>query len=729
MGFSRDEEKDLKLNKNKTIVVALAGNPNSGKTSLFNELVGANQKVGNWAGVTIEKYEGIVKYKGYDIKMVDLPGTYSLTAYSPEEVLARHFIIEEKPDVVINVLDGTNIERNLYLTSQLMELKANILIALNMYDEVEKSGNIINIKLLQQLLGSHIIPTSAVKKTGITSLLDHVIRVYTGDIIIAKNKLTYSVRLEEGIERIVEVLNTQEELKARYVLRWLAIKLLEYDQEIYKLVKEYPVWIRVEQIILNIIELLKIDKSEDSETIIAEDRNAFIRGAIKETVIFKEIKRKSVTEWIDTILINRVLGLPIFMLIMWMVFQFTFALGEWPMKWIESIFHYIGNIAIGVIPPGIIRSIIVDAVISGVGGVIVFLPNILLLFIALSFLEGTGYMARAAFVVDKIMHKMGLHGKSFLPMITGFGCSIPAIMATRTLKNRSDRLVTMMIIPFMSCGAKLPVYVLLISAFFKPSVAGNVLFGIYLFGVFVAVVSAKLLKTAMFKCESEPFVMELPPYRLPTMKSILFQARYKAEMYLRKAGTIILGASILIWFASNYPVNSQLNQTYNQEIEKIVQTTTYDKEVKEKMVHKIQLEKESKNLEHSFSGMAGKLVEPIIRPLGFDWRTGVAIIMGLAAKEVVVSTLGTIYSIGEVSGESVDLAKKLQDDPHFTTATALSLMVFVLLYIPCIATMSVFKKESGSWKLIGIYSAYAMSVAWIASFIVYRASIFLGLGS
>ena len=717
------------MGENKTITVALAGNPNSGKTSLFNELVSGNQKVGNWSGVTIEKYEGTIKHKDYIIKVVDLPGTYSLTAYSPEELLARHFLIEDKPDVVINVVDGTNIERNMYLTSQLMELESNIIVALNMFDEVEKSGNKIDIKLLQRLIGSHVIPTSAVKKTGINSLLDHVVRVYEGEIVIAKNKLSYSDRIEGEIEKIKDVLELQRELKDCYVPRWLAVKLLENDQEVYKLVKEYPVWTRVERILLDLIDALEKEDSDDAEIMITEDRNAFIRGALRETVIYAESKKKTLTEWIDSVIINRFLGLPIFLFIMWSVFQFTFTLGEAPMGWIESMFDYISGIAVIVIPEGILQSIIVDAVISGVGGVIVFLPNILLLFIALSFLEATGYMARAAFVVDKIMHKVGLHGKSFLPMITGFGCSIPAMMATRTLKNKGDRLVTMMIIPFMSCGAKLPVYVLLISAFFKPSIAGNVLFGIYLFGIAVAILSAKLLKSTLFKGESEPFVMELPPYRLPTLKSILIQSKHKAEMYLKKAGTIILAASILIWVASNYPFSESIEKKYSQEISTVKHEQLLNEEEKKFKINALELAQASKQLEYSFSGRAGKLVEPLIRPLGFDWRTGIAIITGLAAKEVVVSTLGTIYSMGEVNEESVDLATKLQDDPNFTAATAMSLMIFVLLYIPCLASISVFKQEAGSWKWIGIYSAYAMSVAWIASFGVYRISLLLGFAN
>lgn len=708
------------------IKVALAGNPNSGKTSLFNELVGANQKVGNWSGVTIEKYEGTVKYKGYSIRFIDLPGTYSLTAYSPEEVIARNYLIDERPDVVVNVVDGTNLERNLALTVQLMALETNMIVALNMYDEVLKQGTKIKVELLEQLFGSHVIPTSAVKRTGIDNLLEHIVSVYSGNIVIAKNKLTFSEIIEEKIV-ILETLFRTESNLAKYPARWLAIKLLENDKQVYSIVKEYPVWVKIEQVLHNTFRDFEKKGYDDPELVIIEDINSFIRGAVYETVSFNETNKKTITSWIDTFLINRFLGLPFFFLIMWLVFQFSFKLGEAPMVWIEAMFNYLSVVISSVLPVGILRSILVDGVVAGVGGVVVFLPNIVLLFIALSFLEGTGYMARAAFVVDKVMHSVGLHGKSFLPMITGFGCSIPAIMATRTLKNRGDRIVTMMIIPFMSCGAKLPVYVLLIGAFFSPSMAGNVLFGVYLFGVGIALVSALLLKKTMFKGQSEPFVMELPPYRMPTGKAIFMQAKIKAEMYLRKAGTTILLASLIIWVASSFPRSKEIEQRYQNEKIAVETSNIFSNEQKEVELKKLSFKDASSQLEYSVAGRAGKLLEPAISPLGFDWRIGIALVTGLAAKEVVVSTLGTIYSLGETSESATDLRRELQKDPKLNKATALSLMVFVLLYIPCVAAIAVFRKESGSWKIVGIYAVYAMSVAWIASFVTYRISLlFIG---
>lgn len=711
--------------KNKIIRVALLGNPNSGKTSLFNELVGANQKVGNFSGVTIEKYEGKIKHKGYTILFVDLPGTYSLTAYSPEELIARHYIIEEKPDVVIDVVDGTNLERNLYLTTQLMELEANMLVALNMYDEVEKNNINIDVKLLQTLLGSHVIPTSAVKRSGIKELLDHVIRVYTGNITIAKNKLNFPPAIESRIYTIINLLNQDKELETKYNTRWLAIKLLENDKEIYNLVQHYPIWLKIEPFLQDSIKEITSETDIDPELHITEDRHAFISGAIKECVKEPKHQKTSLSEIIDSVLINRVLGLPLFLFIMWLVFQFTFRLGELPMSWVENFFAYVSDILIKIIPTGILQSIIVDGIVAGVGGVLVFLPNILLLFIAISFLEATGYMARAAFVIDKVMHLFGLHGKSFIPMITGFGCSIPAIMATRTLKSKGDRLTTMMIIPFMSCGAKLPVHILLISAFFPARISGNILFAVYCFGLIIGLGTARLLKSTVLKSDSEPFVMELPPYRLPTIKSILIQAKIKAVMYLKRAGTIILAASLVIWLVSNFPQDNNLNKKHVVLTNQINQNLTLTKTEKEQQIQTLENILAAKQLEYSLAGRLGYFIEPLIKPLGFDWRIGIALVTGVAAKEIVVSTLGTIYSIGETTAE--DLGKRLQADPNFTTASALSLIVFVLLYIPCISALIVFKKEAGRWKYVAIYSAYAISIAWIFSFAVYNLAEYAGL--
>ncbi len=718
---------ERKINHNngdrKNISVVLVGNPNSGKTSLFNALVGSNRKVGNFTGVTVEKFEGVVKYKGYSIRIVDLPGTYSLSAYSPEEVITRNFLIDGNIDVVLDVVDGTNLERNLYLTTQLMELETDMLVVLNMYDEVEKSERKINFKHLQTLLGSHVIPTSAVRETGLKSLLDHIIRVFEGDISIAKNKLTYSSKMEEEIEEVVKVLQEDKNLVSRFQSRWLAIKLLENDQLILSMVKREPIWERV-KIKLDETKKYYEDKHRsDPELIITEDRHSFIRGALKETVQDTVEEKKTLTDKIDSILINRILGLPIFLGIMWLIFQLTFTLGNPIVDLIETIFRFAGDKVGNLLAPGLFKSLISDGVIAGVGGVIIFIPNIILLFMSIAILEGTGYMSRAAFVIDKVMHKAGLHGKSFIPMLTGFGCSVPALMATRTLKNRSDRIVTMLIIPFMSCGAKLPVYILLIGAFFPAKFAGNILFGIYLFGVILAILSAKMLKKAFFKGESEPFVMELPPYRMPTLKSIFFQTGFKAKLYLKKAGTIILLASIMIWGASNFPKDNSLEKNFRISRDNILRKADMSDARKDKEIRTMKMEIRSKQLEYSIAGRIGKFIEPGIAPLGFDWRIGVALTAGFAAKEIVVSTLGTIFSLGGVDEGSDDLAKSLKEDPVFSVPVALSLMIFVLLYVPCIAATTVFLKESGSWKWTRFYIFYTIAMAWIMSFLVYRISL------
>jgi ferrous iron transport protein B len=703
----------------KEINVALLGNPNSGKTSLFNCLAGTHQKVGNFSGVTVEKFEGFIRYKDYHINLIDLPGTYSLTAYSPEEVVARNYIIEEKPDVVIDVIDGTNLERNLYLTTQLMELEVDALYVINMYDEVEKQNIKIDIHQLQTLLGSHVVTTSAAKNMGIDSLLDHIIRVYEGDINILKNKLIYSQDIEKNISKIKAILSSYPYLSDKYNLYWLAVKLLENDQLVYEQVKQRSVWIKVERALVEAMESYEKVYHRDPEIIITEDRHSFIRGAIRETVQIPKKVKKTITDYIDDIVLNRILGLPIFFGIMWAIFQFTFTVGQYPMDWLESFFGFIADAVARVMNDGMFKSLIVDGVISGVGGVLVFVPNILLLFMSISIMEASGYMARAAFVVDKAMHRIGLHGKSFIPMITGFGCSVPAIMACRTLKNRADRIVTMMIVTFMSCGAKLPVYILLIGSFFPPEQAGNVLFGVYMFGVVIALISAFFLKKVFFKDESEPFVMELPPYRKPKTSSILHQVGFKAGMYIKKAGTIILAASVLIWIATNYPKSEEISEKYRNITKEITSSSSYSETEKADLLVKAENSEASEQIEISIAGRFGKLTEPLIRPLGFDWKIGVSLTAGLAAKEIIVSTLNTIHSVEDNSREGT-MTSGFKETSGYNSAIALSLIIFVLLYAPCVAATTVFYKESGRWKYTFLMFAYTMSVAWIMAFIAYR---------
>ncbi len=704
------------------IRVALTGNPNAGKSSLFNAITGGHQRVGNFPGVTIEKHEGSVEFKGRSISIVDLPGTYSLTPYSPEEVVTRNYLIDERPDVVINVVEGGNLERNLLLTVQLMEMEIDLLVALNMIDEVEEQGIEIDVKQLQKLIGSHIVPTSARQKRGIEQLLDHVLRVADRRIAVDKNKLTFSAEIETAIGKLVLLLERERALERRNH-RWMAIKLLENDREVYQEVQRYPVWVKVELALQEAIADCERLHRADPEVLITEDRYAFIRGAIRECVHLPKAKRLTVTDAIDSVVLNRVLGLPVFFAVVWAIFQLTFTLGEPLTKGLEFLIERAGQLLVPMISDPLLKSILVDGLLAGVGGVIVFLPNIVLLFMGLSFLEASGYMARAAFVIDKVMHRFGLHGKSFIPLVTGFGCSIPAIMATRTLKSRADRLATIMAIPFMSCGAKLPLYVLLAGAFFSPALAANVMFGIYLFGIAVGLWTAWMLKSTLLKSDSEPFVMELPPYRWPTVASVLFQARMKAAMYLKKAGTLILTAVMLIWVASNFPRSGEIDAQLVREKARI-DAAAVPSAQKTVMLQEVSSRAEAQQLEYSLAGRGGKLLEPLIRPLGFDWRIGIALVTGLAAKEVVVSTLGTIFSIGHASQES-DLVTILRSDPGFSQATALSLMVFVLLYIPCVASIGIMKKEVGAWKPVVAFMGYALSVAWIASFVTYRLALFL----
>ncbi len=707
------------MKEKKEIIVALAGNPNSGKTSLFNAIAGTHLKVGNWPGVTVEKYEGYVDYKEYRIRLVDLPGTYSINAYSPEETIARDFIAEKKADIVVNVVDGTSLERNLYLTTQLLELDPKMVVALNMYDEVEKLKIAIDFKMLQKLLGSHVVPVSAVKKTGIEALLDHVVRTYENKIVIPRDKISYSEEIEEALAELQGLLETDIPLSAKFSPRWLAVKLLENDQFAYSLAKESPVWVRLENKLPGILNTLEGRLKERVAQRISEDRHAFARGAYKETVKTANEEKRTITDRIDSVVLNRLLGLPLFLFIMWLIFQITFTFGRVPMEWLQSFFVFLGDKAAALLPEGILRSLLVDGIIAGVGGVVGFLPNILLLFLGLSFLESTGYMARAAFVVDRAFHKIGLHGKSFIPMVTGFGCSVPAFMACRTLKNRGDRLATMMVIPFMSCGAKLPVYVLLIGAFFPASMSANILFAVYLFGILVAVLSAKLFKATIFKGRSEPFVMELPVYRLPTLQSVLMQMWIKAWMYLKKAGTVILAVSIIVWVVCNFPVDAGLSREYRARVEAVNQDKTADAGTKAAAAAALENELAARQLEYSFAGRTGKVIEPFIKPLGFDWRLGVALTAGFAAKEVVVATMGTIYALGE-TGESESLTQRLRTDPAYDPAIALSLIIFVLLYVPCLSATSVFHQEGGELKMTLFYIGYTMAAAWILSFAVYQ---------
>lgn len=705
---------------NRRISIALAGNPNSGKTTVFNNLTGSRQHVGNYTGVTVEKKEGMVKYRGYEIKVIDLPGTYSLTAYSPDEVVARNVIIEEKPDVVVNIVDASNLERNLYLTTQLLELDVPIVLALNMYDTAEKAGIKIDSELLSQLLGVPIVRTIGTKNLGTTELLDAVIEIVVG----RTNKNSKNIKYNEEVEAELQVIQNLLSVNAGgaaeiaagvkgssgtilYPARWLAVKMLENDKDVLHKVGLLDNGKKLLEAVHKSQDNIRRSLHEDPELVIVDGRYGFIRGACREAVTVSTSNRMSTTEAIDKVLLNRALGLPIFFGVMWLLFQLTFTLGAPFMEWIEAGFAWLGVLLSNNMADGLLQALIVDGIIGGVGGVIVFLPNILLLFLGIAFLEATGYMARAAFVMDKLMHRVGLHGKSFVPMLTGFGCTIPAIMATRTLENPKDRLVTILVTPLMSCGARLPVYTLLIAAFFPAEVAGNVLFSIYIIGIALALLMAKVFRTWLLPGESEPFVMELPIYRLPTLKNVLIHMWEKAWLYLKKAGTIILAAAILMWGLFTFPLVDADGHEFTSA---------------------------AQQMEESYAGRLGKAIEPVIAPLGFDWKTGIALIAGFAAKEIVVSTLGTLYSIqdeealsAEEKGAVKDFAQRAREQSGFTPFTAYVLMLFTLIYVPCMATIAVIKRETNGWKWPLFTIGYTTALAWIVCAAVYQSGRLLGL--
>ncbi|MFZ3085586.1 MAG: ferrous iron transport protein B, partial [Candidatus Hydromicrobium sp.] len=654
----------------KEITIAISGNPNSGKTTIFNNLTGLRQHVGNYPGVTVEKKTGVIKYKGYRINVVDLPGTYSLTAYSLEEIVARNFIIDQKPDVVVDVIDSSNLERNLYLATQLMELDVPLILAFNMADVAKKSGKKIDINLLSELFGIPIVETVGSRGLGSDELLEAVIKVVSSRKRKEKKvEVKYGEEVENEIGKIISVLKKEKVPVLKFDARWIAVKLLEQDRDIIDTLKKAsgPEYSKIEDAVTGSINHITSILRDTPEIIIADGRYGFINGALMEA--YKEVDsgKLDVSEKIDRVLTNRILGIPIFVLIIWLMFQFVFTLGKYPMGWIELGFEKLSVLITEIVPQGLIRSLLVDGIIGGVGGVITFTPNIILLFFAIALLEGSGYMARAAFVMDRIMHKIGLHGKSFIPLIIGFGCTVPAYMGSRILENRRDRLVTMHINTFMSCGARLPVYILFAGAFF-PAIAGNVIFSIYLIGVLMAVIMARVLRATRFKGESEPFVMELPPYRIPTLKGILIHTWERAWMYIKKAGTIILAISILVWILFTFPmIGNNYSQDYNGQIEKFEQSymsgeITEDELNEEAAVTEGKMAGE--RLAYSAAGRIGRFLEPAFRPLGFDWKMVVATISGIAAKEVIVSTMGTLYSIQEADGQSNSLKTALYKHYH-----------------------------------------------------------------
>ena len=698
------------MHNSKIIKVALVGQPNVGKSMLINSLSNARLKVGNFSGVTVTKEEVFLEYKNYQIQIIDLPGAYSLNDYTIEEKVTKEFLDNSPYDIILNVLDSTNLQRNLLLTAELLALDKKMIIALNMIDEAIKESIQVDEQQLSKILGKPCIKTSAAKKIGIKKLLDEIVNKYESEKL--PTKLFYSDVIEEEIETI-STLFKECNFKTTQTYRQLAIKLLKEDKQTYKQFHDEPIWIKLQAVLAESFEHLYIHfGTKNIEEIFNDEKFAFAKGAFTETVKQKSIEHKTITEKIDSLLIHKFFGLPIFLFLMWGLFQLTFEIGNIPMDLIDAFFATIINSTKNILGDNQISSIIADGAIAGVGSVILFLPNIVILFFGIALLETTGYMSRVAFLLDGFFHKFGLHGKSFIPLVTGFGCSVPAYMAARTLKNERDRLLTLFIIGFMSCGARLPIYVLFVGAFFSEQNAGNILFLIYISGAILGLFAAKILKIIVFKSEDEPFVMEMPKYRMPSFRLIWHTVSNQALMYLKKAGTYILAASLLIWFASNYPKHLDAEESYNQKIE-----LAQNEEEKQNLQNELTLY----NLENSYLGYVGKFSEPLFEPLGFDWRMSVALETGLAAKEIVVSTLSILYGLGDANDEtSESLKEKIVN--NIPLASAISFIVFVMIYLPCLAASMVFTKEAGGWKYLGYLFTFTTVTAWIVSFIVYNLS-------
>lgn len=722
---SESELVALAKGKRRTINVALVGNPNCGKTSLFNIASGAHEHVGNYSGVTVDAKEVFFDFQGYHFRIVDLPGTYSLSAYTPEELYVRKHIIEETPDVIINVADSSNLERNFYLTTQLIDMNVRMVIALNMYDELESSGNKLDYIKLSQLIGVPMIPTVCRRGEGIDQLFHVIIGIYEGgDFLSQKGEIRSEIledlrdwhktyvpdhefgshkeeedarprgymrhihinhgpELERSIEEVKKAISQNEDIRHKYSTRFLSIKLLENDKEIENFISTLPNGKEI--IAIRNKETLRIRKvmNEDSEQAITDAKYGFITGALKETFTDNHLEKEQTTRVIDSIVTHRIWGYPIFFLFLYIMFEGTFVLGDYPMQGIEWLVDQLGNLIRNNMAEGPFKDLLIDGIIGGVGGVIVFLPNILILYFFISILEDSGYMARAAFIMDKIMHRMGLHGKSFIPLIMGFGCNVPAIMATRTIEDRKSRLITMLVNPLMSCSARLPIYLVMIGAFF-PNCASFMLLCIYTAGILLAVIMARIFSKFLVKGEDSPFVMELPPYRMPTSKSIMRHTWEKGAQYLKKMGGIIMIASIIIWFLGYYPQHDAYESVAEQQ-------------------------------KNSYIGQIGKAIEPVIKPLGFDWKLGIGLISGVGAKELVVSTLGVLYT-NEGDVENVNLSNRIP----ITPLVALAYMLFVLIYFPCIATFAAIKQESGSWKWAIFTAGYTTGLAWLIAFTVFQ---------
>ena len=723
------EEVKQKIKEQSNVInVALVGNPNCGKTSFFNFATGLHEKVGNYSGVTVNAKIGTFQHNGYTINMVDLPGTYSITEFSAEELYVRKYITEECPDIILNVADASNFERNLFLTTQLIDMHLRIVMALNMYDEFEKSGSQLDHKYLGEMLGFKIIPTTAFKGIGITEVLNTIIDTYEDRENTHKHvHINYGTDIEDEIAKIKREIDTNKDITAKYSARYLSLKLLEDDQTTLSIFDGTP----NQKAITSTAErsrrhLREVHKEEPSE-VITNAKYSFIRGALKETYTAPTHSKKDLSQRIDNILTNRWLGFPILFLFLYIMFQSTFTLGAIPQGWIEQGVEIFAQWLQGLIPAGIVSDLLINGIIEGVGSVLVFLPNILILFLFISIMEDTGYMARAAFIMDKLMHKIGLHGKSFIPLLIGFGCSVPAIMATRILENKKNRIMTMLIIPLMSCSARLPVYLLLVSAFF-PKNQALILLGLYLAGIVLAILVAFVMKKAVFKDNSEQFVLELPPYRMPSMRNLGIHIWDRTAEYLKKISSVILVASVVIWALGYFPRTSPEVQAIDNQIA-MAETANYgNAEEHSKALETLHLQRSMVQKENSYIGKIGKMIEPVMSPLGFDWKMSVSLLTGLAAKEIVVSSMGILYKV-EDAENITSLTKALQNEVYavgpragqkvFTPLVAMAFMLFVLLYVPCTATVMTCRKEFGR-KWAWVMSGYTLALAWIISFAVFQ---------
>jgi ferrous iron transport protein B len=723
----------------KRLSIALAGNPNSGKTTIFNNITGTRQKVGNWPGVTVEKKEGYINKSGYDLKIIDLPGTYSLTPFSIEEIVARNFILDERPDVVIDIIDASNLERSLYLATQLREIDCKVLFALNMADVARTRGIKIDDKKLSELLTVPVVFTIGNKNIGIDTLLKKAIELAESDYVTPKKrKVKYSKDIEDSISKIEHFIGNHAADSIPYNIRWTTIKLLEDDKIVKERVLEKTGKIG-EDILREIGNHRKflVDRfDDDPEIIMTDERYGFIAGIIMEVLTTSTQQRVDISRNVDLVLTNRFVGFPIFIFFIWAMFQLTFSLGAYPMDWISSGINLCSTLLIHVLPDNIVKDFLINGVIAGVGSVMIFLPNILILFFCIALFEDTGYMSRAAFLMDKIMHLIGLHGKSFIPMLMGFGCNVPAIMASRTLESEKDRTLTILITPFMSCSARLPVYIILAGAFFGAR-AGTVIFGIYLLGIILSIITGRLFRSTLLKGADAPFVMELPPYRIPMIKSLLIHMWDRSKIFLKKMGGYILAGSVVVWTLTAFPLNISYSKNYDLEIEQVKTYFQTEIEVAQESdkailaqkrdvaVEELITEKKAEKAEKSFMGRIGKVIAPIFSPIGIDWRGSVALLTGFVAKEIVVSTMGILFAADE-RADSESLKNALLSS-GMTPIAALAMMVFVLLYMPCLATLAAIRRETASLKWMIFSISYSTLLAWGMAFLVYQGGTMIGV--